>query len=127
MRVSRLLGDAGIDIESVSVRVGLPDLDGVDVRPAPPWMRRLWKGRVRAMTIRDRIFVEPELLDRRPDTIAPLILHELVHVRQWRSGAVRFLTRYGADYLMGRLRRRSHAEAYAGIRFEVEARHVAGV
>jgi hypothetical protein len=37
--------------------------------------------------------------------LARLLLHELVHVRQWRdAGPVRFLARYLGDYLRGRLR-----------------------
>lgn len=57
---------------------------------------------------------------------AELFLHELVHVQQWRRhGVLKFGVRYLAEYLMARIRGRSHHDAYAGISFEREARQVA--
>lgn len=55
-----------------------------------------------------------------------LLVHELVHVRQWREiGAWRFLTAYLGEYLAARRRGSGHVDAYAGISFEQEARSVA--
>ena len=53
----------------------------------------------------------------------PLTVHELVHVAQYaRDGHPRFLARYGADYLSGRMRGAAWREAYEDIRDEQQAR-----
>lgn len=53
---------------------------------------------------------------------AGLLLHESVHIDQWRDhGVVRFLLRYLGDYLYGRAVGLSHHTAYRAIRFEREA------
>jgi hypothetical protein len=67
------------------------------------------------------------LLRRGHEHDADLVGHELVHVRQWRElGIIRFLSRYLAAYLGGRLRGLGHADAYAAIPFEQEARALTG-
>lgn len=79
------------------------------------------------MTVMHRVYVDPRVFDADPDTLASLLLHELVHVRQWRdAGPRRFLIRYVGDYARGRLAGRNHDESYRGIRYEVEARRIAG-
>jgi hypothetical protein len=51
-----------------------------------------------------------------------LLRHELVHVEQWRRfGVLGFLRRYLGAYLVWRLRRHAHWDAYRRIPFEVEA------
>jgi hypothetical protein len=105
----------------------LGDLDRVEIRPAPAILRFLWNEPVAAMTVMHRVYVDPRLFDADPDTLARLILHELVHVRQWNdAGPVRFLVRYVGDYLRARLGGRNHQDAYRAIRYEVEARRIAG-
>ena len=124
MRVGRLLGNVGLDSAVVMGVTGLSDLSGVEVLPAPAWMRRMWVGDVGAMTVMSRIFMRPDLIAR-PD--ARLLVHELVHVRQWRTeGFVRFLLTYALDYVRARLRGAAHGEAYGSIRYEVEAVSIAG-
>ena len=87
----------------------------------------MWRGRVAAMTVKHRVYVDPRLLTDGAEGLAPLLLHELVHVRQWRdAGPRRFLVRYAGDYLRARLAGRNHNESYMGIRYEVEARRIAG-
>jgi hypothetical protein len=87
----------------------------------------MWRGPVAAMTVMHRVYVDPHLFDSDPEMLASLLLHELVHVRQWRdAGARRFLVRYVGDYLRGRLSGRTHEESYRGIRYEVEARRISG-
>jgi hypothetical protein len=55
------------------------------------------------------------------------LVHELVHVRQWREfGTLGFLRRYLADYFRGRRKGLGHTAAYLAIRFEVEARELSG-
>jgi hypothetical protein len=57
-----------------------------------------------------------------------LLVHELVHVRQWADfGVFGFLRRYLADYLRGRFKGLGHREAYLAIGFEQEARRLAAL
>ena len=87
----------------------------------------MWKGPVSAMTVMHRVYLDPRLFDADPEWLARLLLHELVHVRQWRdAGPGHFLVRYVGDYLRARFAGRSHEESYRGIRYEVEARRIAG-
>jgi hypothetical protein len=63
------------------------------------------------------------LLRRGHEHDADLVGHELVHVRQWHElGVARFLWRYLGAYFGARRRGLDHAEAYAAIPFEQEAR-----
>ena len=109
---------------------GLDEVDEVPIRIAPRWMRRLWRGPVAAMTLPWAIYVDTEHL--RSTESGPLILHELVHVRQWkRLGAWRFIKIYVSDYLRNRKAGMDHHQAYLAIRLEREARiavarHLAG-
>lgn len=53
---------------------------------------------------------------------APLLAHELAHVRQYRRlGSAAFLGRYVGEYMGRRLRGARHAAAYRAISFEREA------
>lgn len=125
MALGPLLDRAGMDFDSIVRLVGAVDLTGVVVAPAPLWMRRLWRGPVAAMTLGQRVFLASD--DLSPDKLRRLLVHELVHVRQWQqAGAVRFLRRYVADYLRGRMRGLGHESAYHAIRYETEAHHIAG-
>lgn len=124
MALGPLLDRAGLDASTVSRLVGAFDLGGVDVRPAPTWMRRLWRGPVAAMTLGRRVFLASD--DLPAEVLRRLLIHELVHVRQWQqAGAVRFLRRYLGDYIRSRLRGLGHESAYRGIRYETEAHHIA--
>lgn len=83
---------------------------------------RLWVGGpvpkgAAGVTVRSTVIV------RRGHEESPYLLrHELVHVRQWRHyGLVRFMTRYGAGYLRGRLHGYGHHQAYLRIPLEIEA------
>ena len=78
------------------------------------------------MTLRATIYVRSSVLERDPATLGLLIVHELVHVRQWAQlGIFRFLWSYLAGYLRGRLTGLSHMAAYRAIPLEVDAREVA--
>lgn len=97
------------------------------VHPAPLSMRRFWTKGTGAMTIGSRIFVRPDLLE---GPVGPrlqdLVVHELVHVRQWRDDSpLAFLTGYVRQYLIARLWGARHHVAYMSIGAEVEARRVA--
>lgn len=123
---SAILASAGLDPGGVGGACGLTEVDRVPIRLAPRWMQRMWVGPVWAMTLPWAIYVHPARV--RDPRLGRIVFHELVHVRQWQQlGAVRFLARYLFDYLRARLRGANHAAAYRGIRFEVEARTIAGV
>lgn len=114
---------AGIEYGDLMHTVGIVDLAKVRVVPAPRWMRRFWTRGVAAMTVCNRVFIDPELVPTHPHDRAALVIHELVHVRQWAQlGVARFLASYVAGYLSGRLRGLDHQAAYLEIPLEREAR-----
>lgn len=119
-----MLAAAGLDPVVVMGLTGLVDLTEIEVRPAPSWMERFWIGQVVAMTVMSRIWMRSDLAASPPPS---LLVHELVHVRQWRTeGFIRFLLTYASDYLRARLRGATHVEAYGSIRYEAEAVSIAG-
>ena len=100
----------------------------VRIRVGPIWFRALWGRRIAAVALPWGIYVRPAVMDRlaagrEPLRNTRLVIHELVHVEQWRRfGGVTLMRRYLGDYLNARLRGRSHRDAYRGVRTEVEAR-----
>lgn len=89
-------------------------------------MRRLWRKGIAATTLGRWVFVDPEVLRRDPRVVAKLIVHELVHVRQFSElGPMVFFGRYFSDYLRARFRGLDHRQAYLQIDLEIEARHQA--
>lgn len=127
MRIGALLAAAGLTADVVASRTGLPDVTAIDVRPAPSWMERLWGSRASAMTLGSRVFVARSVLAGDPVVLGRLLVHECCHVRQWRqAGALRFVFRYLTDYLRGRVAGLDHRDSYRAIRYEAEARQLAG-
>lgn len=101
-----------------------PDL--VTVVSAPPLMRRVWGSGTGAMTLGSRIFVDPQVLERGGRELTALLMHEMVHARQWQEmGSLRFLTSYLRQYLVARVTGATHRDAYLAIGAEVEARSLA--
>jgi hypothetical protein len=85
----------------------------------PWWLRPLLSRDVVAITIGSTIRIARPLP---PAELEPLLRHERVHVRQMRElGIVRFLVRYGIEYLRGRRNGLVHDAAYRNISFEREA------
>lgn len=85
----------------------------------------LWRPGINGVTQGKRIFVRPELLHGDRDRLARLVIHELVHVRQFVTGGYApFMARYVVDHLRGRLSGLSGREAYLAIPAEVEAREI---
>lgn len=120
-RASTILRSSGITDAEACEATGLEQLDSIPIRPAPAWLRSMWRGPVAATTLPWAIYVDATHLNA-PD-LEKLVLHELVHVRQWqRHGVSRFLRLYIADYLRGRRSGLDHHHAYLAIRFEREAR-----
>jgi hypothetical protein len=88
-------------------------------------MRRFWGQDISAMTLPNRIYVDPVAMTARQGQ-GILLVHELIHVRQWGElGVIRFIWRYLTAYISGRMRGRDHRSAYLAIPLEVEARAAA--
>jgi hypothetical protein len=114
-----------MDAVRVRLLVAPVDPDHVSVRSAPKLMRHLWGKGISAMTFPNTVFIDPVVLTRR-DGPGLLLVHELIHVHQWKElGVTRFLWRYLAAYLSGRMRGQGHRGAYLAIPLEVEARAAA--
>lgn len=111
-------------IESVLEHIHPVQPGQVRVVPAPGPMWRIWSRGTGAMTVGNLIFVRPDLLAAGGRRLRDLIIHELVHVRQYRSGAIGFLARYLHQYLMALIFGARHHLAYLSIDAEVEARQV---
>ena len=99
--------------------------ESVTVVSAPRLMRKLWAKETGAMTIGKRIFVDPAVLERGGRELTVLLMHEMVHSRQWQErGSLRFLASYVRQYLVARITGATHREAYLAIEAEVEARDI---
>jgi hypothetical protein len=122
--ISRLGGSDPVELGNLA---GLSDIDSIAIRPAPRWLTTIWRSDVAAMTVPWAIYVRRDVLGGDSNRLAALVGHELVHVRQWRQlGSLRFVRRYLIEYLRGRRKGLSHAQAYLGISFEKEAREISG-
>jgi hypothetical protein len=117
------LASTGMDLSRVGPFIDPVDPSSISMKPAPAWMRRLWSAGVEAMTVWTTIYVEPAFMAVPSERNGRLILHELIHARQWRRlGRLGFGWRYLTSYLGGRLSGLSHRDAYLAISLEVEAR-----
>ncbi len=125
-----LLG-LGIDPERLAEAMPRVDPAGVKVRVASPLFRRFWAKGIAAVALPNGIFVSPTVMERfrsgaEPDRSGNLIVHELMHIEQWRRlGPMRHLVQYIGDYLRNRWDGFGHWESYRAIRIEQEARDVA--
>lgn len=125
MNAGKLLKEAGLDSDALRVRIAPVDPDTVNVWPASRWIRMFWRPGVKGVTHRRWILVEPEFMRGDRDRLARLVVHELVHVRQYLDrGYFSFMSRYVADYWRGRLAGKDGRQAYLDIPAEVEAREV---
>lgn len=117
---------AGIDDDTLRGDIGNVDPSRVPVSAAPAWFRALWAPWVTAVALPWGIYLHPRRLSSPPDELARLIVHELVHIGQWRRlGALRWLLAYGGAYLAGRRSGLERRESYLAIPLEVEARDIA--
>lgn len=113
----------GVDLASVAELTPGVDAERLLIREARPWFERLVLRSSTAIALPYVVYVHSHTYRRPRRQLARLVVHEMVHVSQWRQeGYLRFAFRYSWDYLRGRARRRSHAEAYNAIRYEVVAR-----
>ncbi|HSJ82592.1 MAG TPA: hypothetical protein VLA91_02100 [Acidimicrobiia bacterium] len=128
MNAGQLLQAGGIDSVRVRLLIQPIEPDSVRIRAAPGLLRRAWGRENRAMTLRNTILLDPTLLSAAQGRAGILLVHELVHVRQWHDlGVPRFLWRYLTAYLRGRFDGLGHRGAYLGIPLEVEARESAAL
>jgi hypothetical protein len=125
MNVARLLSETGRDSDLLRVLIYPIQPERLSLKAASPLMMRLWGPGIQAMTVKNWIFVDPKHLKGDRDRLARLVIHELVHVRQWNDfGVIGFLSRYVTDYFRGRRQGLTHREAYMNIGLEEEARQV---
>jgi hypothetical protein len=123
--VARILGESGLDSEELRAILHPVRYERVRVLPASPIMRRFWAKGIDAMTLGPWVFVDPSVLNGDKARLGRLMVHELVHVRQWSDyGPIGFLRRYLGDYLRGRRSGAGHRMSYWSNRLEVEAREV---
>jgi Domain of unknown function (DUF4157) len=120
-----ILGSA--DIPELHEAISPVRPESVTVYPASVLMMRVWNRGTAAMTVGSRVFMKPDLLETSGPAIEDLIVHELVHVRQWKDQRTAgFLASYFRQYLMARMFGAPHHVAYMSIDAEVEARRIAG-
>lgn len=125
MNAGRILRETGLYTDELRVTLHPLEPDEINVWPASRYLRALWRAGIRGVTIRRLVLVDPELFESDRRRLARLVIHELVHVRQFSDqGYLSFMTRYIGDYLRGRLRGMGHRDAYLEIPAEVEARQI---
>lgn len=125
MNAGRILRAAGYDSDALKVRLAPVDPDTVNVWPASPLFRRFWRKGIEGVTYWKFVFVDAEVMRGDPQRLARLVIHELVHVRQYMSrGYLSFVVSYAMEYLRGRLSGMSPHEAYRAISHEREAREM---
>lgn len=128
MNAARLLSAGELDSFRLRLLIHPIRPESVEVRPAPAWLRRIWGKGIGAMTIRNRVYLDPPLITGPGRRSGLLIVHELVHVRQWHDyGVFGFLRRYLTDYFRNRFRGLGHRKAYLAISLEQEARRLAAL
>lgn len=120
MRAADLLGKRN----SAALQITLDPIrpENAAVRVLPRCLAAIWPTWVDAMTTPWGIYLRraPELWE--PDSLERLLVHEMVHLRQWKTlGIVGFLRVYMSDYLRGRIRLLGHRAAYRSISLEAEA------
>lgn len=118
-----MLSAGGIDSVRLRLLIHPVDPDSVRVRSAPGLMRRLWGRDISGMTLGKTIFLDPDLMAAAQHLPGLLLVHELIHVRQWGElGVIRFLWSYLSAYVGGRWKGLGHRAAYLAIPLEEEAR-----
>lgn len=126
MNAAEVLERSGLDISELLVAIRPVRPESVSVKTAPVVMRRLWAQGIQAMTLGYNVYIDPRVIAGPARRFGLLMVHELVHVRQWREqGVLGFGRRYLTAYLHGRRKRLGHRGAYLQIEQELEARAIA--
>lgn len=125
MNAGRLLRAAGYDTDALRVRIAPVNPDDINLWPASRLMRRFWRHGTSGVTHGRLVFVDPQVMKGDPDRLARLVVHELIHVRQFvAAGYMRFILSYLNDYWRGRVGGLSPRDAYREITYEREAREL---
>ena len=126
MNAGRILRNADLDTLELRRELAPIDPDTIKVLPASRWLRSLWKPGIRGVTQGRWVFIDPDMFNTTPERLAKLVIHELVHVRQFADrGYVPFMARYVFENVRGRLSGKTARQAYLDITAEREAREVA--
>jgi hypothetical protein len=126
-----ILRAAGIDPAALSEAMPRVNPAEVNVRVASPLFRRFWAKGIAAVALPTGVYVQPTVMERfrsgaEPERSGRLIVHELMHIEQWRRlGPFRHISQYLGDYIRNRFQGFGHWESYRAIRLEEEARDVA--
>lgn len=113
----------GIDPSTLARVAPLVDPERLLVREARPWFERIALRNSAAIALPYVVYMRASVYTRPRVQLTRLVIHELVHVNQWREeGYVHFVLSYVGQYLRERLRGRAHDEAYRAISYEVNAR-----
>lgn len=125
MNAGRILNSAGYDVDAIRAHLWPIDPARVNVWPASTFMRALWRRGIQGITVGRMVFVHPDLMRGDSSRLARLVIHELVHVRQYaEQGYLPFTVRYLRDFGRGLFIGKSSREAYLDVRAEREAREV---
>lgn len=113
----------GVDPAAVATVAPGVDAERLLIREAAPWFERLVLRQSTAIAFPYVVYMHSRAYSRPRDQLTRLVVHEMIHVGQWRQdGYARFAFRYLWDYVGGRARRWGHTEAYHAIRYEIAAR-----
>jgi hypothetical protein len=125
VNAGRILRKAGYDTDALRVRIAPVDPDRINIWPASRFFRRFWRAGISGVTHGRFVFVDPEVMRGDPERLGRLVVHELIHVRQYAAaGYVRFVTSYLKEYWIGRIGGKSPRDAYLDISLEREAREL---
>ena len=117
-----MLARTGLANDEVLVRLRPLVPETVRVRPAPRWLRAFMSQRVSAITLPWAVYLRADAMALPESVLGRLMLHELVHARQWKElGTLRFTVRYVREYLVGRRQGLGHWGSYRAISLEQEA------
>jgi hypothetical protein len=123
LNAGRILRRSGYDTDALRRRIAPVNPEDINIWPASTSVQRLWRSGIRGVTFGRLVFIDVEVFRGDPDRLARLVIHELVHIRQFVAvGYLRFMTTYLKEYWMGRMGGKSPREAYLDIAFEREAR-----
>ena len=121
--VIEALEAAGIEPSSVQQVAPGVDLERLLVREASSLFEKLVLRNGTAIALPHVVYMHKRAYRSRRAELAPLVVHEAIHVSQWRqNGKLRFAATYASDYFRGRIRRHGHERAFQEIRYEVQAR-----
>ena len=114
---------AGIELSSVQRVTPGVDLERLLVREASRLFEKLLLRNNAALALPHVVYMHSRAYRRPRAQLARLVVHEAIHVSQWRqTGSLKFAATYAWDYVRGRVGRRGHVRAYQEIRYEVQAR-----